>query len=168
MSIQFKFFTVSIHNSESTEGSINLFLRQHKVLSIYREFVENGENSHWCMAVEYLQGGPITQATKLPGKNRIDYKEVLPPDDFTLFVKLRDWRKKEADRAAVPVYAIFSNEQLATIASLRVVSKTSLREIDGIGEARVSKYGDALLSLMVELTSSPASQNADVDKNKLK
>ena len=82
----------------------------------------------------------------------MDYKEVLSPEDFSVFATLREWRKQAAGEAGVPVYTIFTNEQLATIITKRVQSKTDLHGIEGIGEARVEKYGDTIIQFLRELT----------------
>jgi len=78
----------------------------------------------------------------------VDYKDVLSPEDFAVFAKLREWRKKTADAEAVPVYTIFNNEQLAKIVEKKIITKKALQEIEGVGEARVKKYGDAVISIM--------------------
>ena len=43
---------------------------------------------------------------------------------------------------------MFTNEQLAEMVQKRTVSAASLREIAGIGEARVEKYGEAFLAIL--------------------
>ena len=43
---------------------------------------------------------------------------------------------------AVPVYMVFTNEQLAQMVRRRP-SKADLDKIAGVGEARIQKYGDA-------------------------
>lgn len=57
---------------------------------------------------------------------------MLCADDFTLFAKLREWRKDTALKEAIAVYTIFTNEQLAQIAGKRPKSKAALQEIQGI------------------------------------
>jgi len=74
-------------------------------------------------------------------KSRIDYKEVLNEQDFALFSKLRELRKQIAEKEGIPVYAVFTNEQLAEIVRRKVKTKTEMRKIEGIGEAKVEKYG---------------------------
>ena len=74
-------------------------------------------------------------------KNKIDYKDVLKPEEFAVFAKLRDLRKQIAQAEAVPVYTIFTNEQLADMVRAKVTTRAGLGKIDGIGEARVEKYG---------------------------
>lgn len=75
------------------------------------------------------------------GKQRVDYKEVLSPEDFALFAKLRDWRKATAEQEGIPVYAVLTNEQLAAITTKRPGSISQLREVEGIGEAKAGRYG---------------------------
>ena len=48
------------------------------------------------------------------GKNSVDYKEVLKPEVFELFSYLRDERKRLAEQAGIPVYAVVTNAQLTT------------------------------------------------------
>jgi superfamily II DNA helicase RecQ len=62
--------------------------------------------------------------------------------------KLREWRKGVAEKEAIPVYAVLSNEQLAAMVQNKVGSKAGLKAIEGVGDARVEKYGDALLHVL--------------------
>ena len=78
----------------------------------------------------------------------MDYKEVLNPADFALFAKLRDWRKATAEGEGVPVYSVFTNEQLAGIAVKRPDTVAGLREVEGVGEAKAKKYGAGLLAIL--------------------
>ncbi|MBU4260273.1 MAG: hypothetical protein KKC76_00140 [Proteobacteria bacterium] len=98
MPVQYKFFTISARGDGEDEECLNRFLRHNRILTIHREFVQNGENSYWNLAVEYLAGG--NRATgQSPGrteKDRVDYKEVLSPGDFAVFARLREWRKEKS------------------------------------------------------------------------
>jgi len=49
-----------------------------------------------------------------------------------------------------PSYAVFTNEQLAEMVQRRVASAAALREISGVGEARIEKYGAAFLDILKE------------------
>ena len=138
---------------QKDENELNRFLGSVRVLTVHREFVNNGDNSFWGLAVEYLdsdrkKGNSDTGS----GRKRIDYREILPPEDFELFSRLREWRKEVAARESVPVYAIFTNDQLARISGARTTTKVALREIEGIGEAKASKYGEAVLEIVANIT----------------
>ncbi|MEN6423125.1 MAG: HRDC domain-containing protein [Smithella sp.] len=127
---------------------MNAFLRSVRALTIHKEFVSQGENSLWCLAVEYLPQAGEKDFKKGENRNKTDYREILSPEDFTLFVKLREWRKQAATAEAVPVYTIFTNEQLAAIAQKRTATLADLKTIDGVGESRAGKYGDAILKIV--------------------
>ena len=60
----------------------------------------------------------------------------------------RDWRKEVASAEGVPVYTVFTNEQLAAIVQKKTATKAALQEIEGVGEARVKKYGDAMIEIL--------------------
>ena len=115
------------------------------MLTIHREFTSCGENSYWCFAVEYLYSkNDQSESNKSKtGKPKIDYKEVLSPEDFALFAKLRDWRKEIANIDKVPLYTIFNNEQLAQIAREKITTNAGLHGISGVGETRAKKYCEA-------------------------
>jgi superfamily II DNA helicase RecQ len=73
---------------------------------------------------------------------------VLKPEEFEVFSRLRDWRKAVAEKEGVPVYVVLTNEQLAQIVQKKTNTKAGLKEIEGVGDARVEKYGDAILKLL--------------------
>ena len=84
-------------------------------------------------------------------KARVDYKEILSPDEFILFAKLRDLRKEIAQTEAVPVYAVFTNEQLSQMIQQEAKSKSEQSKLEGVGESRIEKYGARILELLVGL-----------------
>jgi superfamily II DNA helicase RecQ len=142
--MQLKLFVLPIKNLGAAEAEMNAFLRGHRVLAVKKEFVPDGENSFWTFCVEYLNGG-----SPMGGRPpKVDYKEVLKPEEFEVFSRLRDWRKGVAEKEGVPVYTIFTNEQLAQTVQRQVKSKAGLKEIEGVGDARIEKYGEALVQLL--------------------
>jgi superfamily II DNA helicase RecQ len=151
-------FMIPVTDGGEACEALNQFMRQVRVLSTDRRFVELGLQSFWSILVDCLEVKPGT-VTEGPRSNRfrgrVDYREVLPPEAFTLFAKLRDFRKQLAREEGVPIYTVFTNEQLAEVAKGRIVSKSGLEKVEGIGGARLSKYGDALLRFLeVQLGSS--------------
>jgi superfamily II DNA helicase RecQ len=139
-----KFFAIPVRDSSSGETEWNAFLSSQRVLAVDRHFVEQGENSFWAICVDYLSppsGGPGPGGNR---KGRIDYREVLPPQEFAVFARLRELRKQLAQAEAVSVYTIFTNDQLAEMVRRRVNRKADLEAITGVGDARVSTYGGSL------------------------
>ncbi|MBK8908173.1 MAG: HRDC domain-containing protein [Rhodospirillales bacterium] len=134
---------------------VNRFLGAHRIVAIDRQFVQDGANSAWALCITYVQSANRPP----PGRRgRIDYREVLTEADFSVFVKLRELRKTLADQEGVPAYALFTNEQLAEMVRRHVRTAGALREIDGVGAARVEKYGTDFLAI---LKAEPAADAGD-------
>jgi superfamily II DNA helicase RecQ len=158
--MQMAFYSIPARGDSGLQEDLNRFLRSHRVLTVHREFVGQGDNSFWALAVEYLEGAAQSSTAPVrPGKERVDYKEVLSPADFALFVRLRDWRKVTSEKEGIPVYAVLTNDQLAAIATKRPTSPAQLREVEGLGEAKAGKYGAPVLEL-VAIPGGPTSVSA--------
>ncbi len=152
-----KFFLIPISDIERSEQELNSFIGSQRVLSLERNWVEAGLDSFWSISVDYLPPASENSTYKAAGSNRVrtDYREVLSPEQFALFAKLRDLRKEIAQQEAVPVYTVFTNEQLAQMVQRGVNSKAALREIEGVGEARIEKYADRILLVLSPLVQPP-------------
>jgi len=162
-----QFFVVPVHDDGTAAHDPNGFLASHKVLAVERQFVAEGGDSFWAICVDFWQsaGGPSRPggggSRGAGNQSRIDYKERLPPSEFRVFLKLREWGKQTAQAEAVPVYAIFTNEQLAQVVSSKVTCKADLAKIEGIGEARVEKYAEALLAALEAITGQTSLSKGD-------
>jgi DNA helicase-2/ATP-dependent DNA helicase PcrA len=61
---------------------------------------------------------------------------------------LRAWRRKQAEADGVPAYVVFNDRTLAALAERRPRSRGELLTIEGIGPAKLDRYGDELLALL--------------------
>lgn len=140
-----KSFRIPVRDPLGAEDELNAFIRSHRILEMDRKWVEQGTNSFWAIWVEYLDSLPESVAT---AKRRVDYREVLSPEDFAVFSQLREFRKEVAEKDGTALYNVFNNEQLACIVQKRVRTLQQLEEIPGIGKSRVEKYGPRLLEFV--------------------
>ena len=67
---------------------------------------------------------------------------MLKPEVFELFSYLRDERKKLAEQAGIPVYAVVTNAQLAQIAEKKPQTISALAQIEGVGQGKYEKFGE--------------------------
>jgi superfamily II DNA helicase RecQ len=140
----FAFFQIPTDASPEVAAPLNGFLRAHRIVRVTRQWCEAGRESTWAFCVEYVDG------TAFPGAvtAKIDYREVLPPEQFEVFARLRTLRKTLSEREGQPVFAIFTNAQLAEIVTRGCQTLEDLKAIAGIGEARVAKYGAEVLAAL--------------------
>lgn len=64
------------------------------------------------------------------------------------YEKLREWRRERAKERDVEPDVIIGNESLKEISRRFPESVEALAEIDGLGPARIKKYGDSLLGVL--------------------
>ncbi len=159
MTVQYKFFSIPVGYEADAEAELNNFLRTIRLITIHREFVCQETRAYWAIAVEYMTGDGKAGHKTTSGKKKIDYREVLSPENFAIYAKLRDWRKETAAKEAVQLYNVFMNDQLAVMVGKKITTKAGLREIDGVGDARVEKYGDAVIAILKEELSNLEKKN---------
>lgn len=147
----FSFFSIPAAAAPEAAAGLNAFLRSHRVLRVTQQWHEQA--GAWAFSVEYLDG---PAAASLPGGDKVDYKEALPPEQFAVFARLRTLRKKISDREGTPVFAVFSNAQLAEIAQRGCQTLADLRGIAGVGDSRVAKYGAEVLAVLQQEGEVPA------------
>ena len=156
--MRFEFFAIPALHPQEAVAELNQFLASHRVCSVTRELIVEGGSSYWSVCVEWTPGRESSSATSgSDRKSRIDYREVLPPDQFAVFAKLRALRKEMAEKDGVPPYAVFTNEHLADMVRQKITSLTALQSLDGVGPSKSDKYGAAFLKLLQsELSNSSA------------
>lgn len=76
------------------------------------------------------------------------WRDLLTEEDWPLFNTLRAWRGERSKQDGIPPYVICNNRQLAEIIKARPGTMAALGQIDGIGEAKLKKYGQAMLALI--------------------
>ena len=70
--------------------------------------------------------------------------------DAALFAALRTWRRERASEQHVPPYVIFHDATLADITRKRPKNLEDLKDVSGIGQSKIQRYGAAVLELVRE------------------
>jgi RecQ family ATP-dependent DNA helicase len=65
-------------------------------------------------------------------------------------VRLKEWRAGEAKRLGVPAYVVLHDRTLTSLAATRPRNTIELLGIDGIGPAKVEKFGAVILGLCAD------------------
>jgi ATP-dependent DNA helicase RecQ len=98
-------------------------------------------------------GRGIANTSSAPPKlEQNDSKERSRPktDPEECFKRLRVWRSAIANKRQIPAYCIFHDSVLKTLADQQPTTLDALREISGIGPAKLEAYGSALLKILAE------------------
>jgi ATP-dependent DNA helicase RecQ len=109
---------------------------------------------------------PIRFRSDLAGTQKADVIEARRPRptpdtaaaDSDLLEALKRYRTKAAGENGVPPYVIFHDRTLIEIAAVKPKTMTGLAAIHGIGEAKLSRYGKAIVGIVLE-----AQAGADAD-----
>ena len=72
--------------------------------------------------------------------------------DVALFERLITWRKERAAKAGKPAFTVFTDATLTAIAEQRPTRLDSLLAISGVGPAKLAEYGEEILALCGETT----------------
>ena len=73
---------------------------------------------------------------------------TVSPSNQALFEALRTWRSTEAKGQHVPPYVIFHDRTLAEIAAVRPASPAALAQVNGVGEGKLARYGEAVMGVV--------------------
>lgn len=162
----FRVFTLPVRQPGDAERDLNQFLRTHRTLAVDRRFHQDETGvAFWSFCVEFHE------STEPDGRgfsgSKVDYKEILSPEDFAIYSKLRVIRKEAAEAEKLPPFALFNNEQLAEMVQKRVTCRKQLGEIKGIGESRLEKYGSLVLQVLEKEFGSGPSRPKSLQSDKL-
>jgi ATP-dependent DNA helicase RecQ len=92
--------------------------------------------------------GPSAPASGKPAAARkTDAVVQMTPESQALAGRLREWRAAEAKRLRLPAYMVLQDRTLAELAQVRPRNLNQLLTIDGIGPAKVEKFGEAILGV---------------------
>jgi hypothetical protein len=115
--MKFRFWTIPAMMPDEAQEAVNRFCGTHRVISVEKQFVYDGERSYWALCVCYLESSRNNgeESVSPSRKGKIAYRVVLNEQDFALYVRLRNLCKTLSDQEGIPAYALFTNEQLAAM-----------------------------------------------------
>lgn len=144
--MQVKIYTIPIVNADVAVEEMNAFLRSHRIIDVRKELVSADGGVFWSFCIIYIQS--ISSSSER--KEKVDYKNVLDEIAFSRFSKLRAIRKKIAEQDAVPAYSVFIDAELAEFAKQEDLTLSAMKQVHGIGDKRIEKYGEHFLKLYQE------------------
>ena len=146
-----KYFGSGKSNNEYFWNGLLWYLR---VENMILKKIENfGSLSITEKGLEYLNNPTELLISEI--ENKADFKEppsvtAIESGDTNLLNKLKDLRKKIADKKSIPPYVIFQDPSLVEMTIRYPVKFEELSSIFGVGEGKSKKYGKEFLELISE------------------
>lgn len=142
------------------DSALQDFVRDKEVLSLREHFFVVHEVPHLCCVLAW-QELPVSVAAMqavratAPGRSHAeasrrgaDALAALGEGDRILFQTLRRWRSEAAQREGVPPYVVLTNRQLLLVVQGKPSTRNALAQLEGLGPAKVERYGEALLAVL--------------------
>jgi superfamily II DNA helicase RecQ len=142
--MQIKLFTIPVTGGEAITDEMNVFLRSKKILQTEGQLANHAGGASWCFCIRYIEDGAAGYSKEKP---KIDYMQVLDAASFKRFSKMRELRKRIATDEAIPAYAVFTDEELAGMAGMEILTLAGVKAVKGIGEKRCDKYGQLFVNI---------------------
>ena len=143
------------------------FLATREVLAVREHFFQCNHVPYMAVMVTYAAEPPTAVSASRAntnGRRGTDWRAQVAEADLPLFDALRDWRAERSRRDGVAPYMVCTNSQLVEMIKARPQSLAKLGAIDGIGKAKLEKYGQDILALLAwpkGATASPARSSDD-------
>jgi ATP-dependent DNA helicase RecQ len=155
------------HDNLSTYG-IGMEYSHAEWTSITRQLIHRGylnqdiEHFSVLKLTADAQGLLRSQETLELARPRIREKAAKKPaaalkldnSSMQLFEALRTLRKKLAEEQGVPPYVIFGDAALVEMSQRRPASEVEFLDINGVGEVKLHRYGEAFLDAIASLADS--------------
>jgi superfamily II DNA helicase RecQ len=123
---------------------------------VEKRLIDGERGTGWLFLVEFGDEHRNQNNQNNPSAPKVDYREILSEQEYALFDRLRTTRKELAEKQGVPVYAVFTNDQLANMIKNKAKTIKELTAVPGIGEARAKQYGETMLKVLAEHTANEA------------
>lgn len=110
---------------------------------------------------EFLKDKGIKQEEE---KKTIEDTEVLDVKDNELFEALRDWRYAKCKEQEISAFRIITQKTLIQIVNNKPKTEEELLKLHGIGEAKLKEFGNEILEIVQQYTSTKEEKGEENEK----
>lgn len=147
------------------ENELTLLQQTHELMSC-REVYVSHQNQLFLTCV--LECHPRSCLPTQPATGPVPAlpkPSTLPPparsvEQQEAFERIRAWRKARAESEGVPPYVLLTNRELSAIIDLMPKTREALGRVEGIGLAKLRRYGADILALIQDQSTA---QNGEAD-----
>ncbi len=131
------------------DEDLEAFQRSHEILEVSDHWFTHEGLPVLALLVRYREREASSRGAGDPrAAVRTDPRADLNPEERRLYDAIRRWRSRRARRDGIPPFLLLTNAQVAAIARTRPATKEALRDLPGVGESRVERFGEEILALV--------------------
>lgn len=170
--LQVKFFAMRFCDEIDgfDDEPLRAFMASKEIVSFKEQFFFKDNMPYWSVMLMYKSipkpGDSSKESQKKEEDKKYDYRSFLTEESTPLFNLLREWRNEKAKKAGFPAYILFNNIQLAQIAGKKPETLTQLASVEGVGRAKIKKYGEEILKIARTLKEQQKTDKPEQDKEK--
>ncbi len=143
-----RIFTIPFSEETQTfhDDLLAKFCTNKRIHKIETKFFTRNGLPFWTVAVQY--GHILSEEKARQRGGHRDEVFDLNNQQKALLVKLKEWRREEADKEGFPVYIIATNAHLVSVIKNKCTSLECLKLVKGFGKKKIEKYGKSLTSII--------------------
>jgi superfamily II DNA helicase RecQ len=147
-----KIFNLKLTTEGVDTQELDEFVENVKVLNIWEHLLS--DKDLWVILLRYEENQYIHPKKEFnyPNKKinieKTENLENLTTEEQERFNALKQWRKSQVQDSNRPAYSVFNDQVLYDISRKNPKSITELKSIRGIGESKLTQYGESLLKLL--------------------
>ena len=149
---------------------LRLFMADKDIISLKEQFFFKDNVPYWSVMVMYKskprQRDVSRESQKKSEDTKDTYRSLLTEESTPLFNLLREWRNEKAKKVGYPAFYMFSNLQLAQIAVKNPETLTQLASVEGVGRAKIKKYGEEILQIARTLKEQQKTEKSEEAREK--
>jgi superfamily II DNA helicase RecQ len=145
--MRIKHFQIRLTNEylQADEDHLNEFLKTVVVKKTTQQLLMVEQTTYWSVLVFY---DDISSLENHKNEKTVIDISTLTEEERTRYEALRTWRSDLARQQALPSYIFASNAELVAIAKLNPTTIEELQNVKGMGEKKISKYGEEIIGLL--------------------
>ncbi len=129
------------------DDDLQQFLEEREIVEFVDHFFTFEKLPYLTIIVSYRD--KVSRSGKTVDRKK-DPRRELDEQEKKLYDTLKSWRAVRASQEGIPPYLIANNRQIACMIKLNAKNKIDFSEIKGFGEARIDKYGDDIIKVLVQ------------------
>jgi superfamily II DNA helicase RecQ len=135
---------------QTDQELVNQFMEQVSVKKSVTQFVP-AEPDYWSIVVYYEEDQPTKKPSKQSNgaSKRIAEEQIeLTEEQKEIMTALKQWRRDRANAVNQPEYLICHNASIEALSRQKPRTLAELSEIKGIGDSKIAKYGEEVISVL--------------------